>query len=57
MSVIELCNSFPDDIRIERPSQEGDWMLFDARIPQKSPLKRKKILLHSEFKYNRKSLS
>ncbi|CAC5377238.1 TDRD5 [Mytilus coruscus] len=39
MSVIELCNSFPDQILIERPVSKGDWLLYDARIPRKSPEK------------------
>ncbi|XP_063423565.1 tudor domain-containing protein 5-like [Mytilus trossulus] len=39
MSVIELCNSFPDQILIERPVSKGDWLLYDARVPRKSPKK------------------
>lgn len=41
MSVIELCNSFPDQILIERPVSKGDWLLYDARVPRKSPKKGK----------------
>ena len=33
MSVIDLVAGLPDIVRLDRPNQKSDWMLFDARLP------------------------
>ncbi|KAH3791865.1 hypothetical protein DPMN_145356, partial [Dreissena polymorpha] len=33
VSVIEMMSNHPDVVRITRPNPQGDWLLFDARLP------------------------
>ncbi|XP_033763403.1 uncharacterized protein LOC117344681 [Pecten maximus] len=51
-SLVEMLDSLPDLIRLERPTDNGDWLCFDARLPvqtkpvvqkQKVPPKRETV--------------